>query len=316
MLYSQYMTHLVQSPEWGEFKSSFGTPAVRVGIIQYTKHKIPFTNLFYGYCPKVNPSDINWKEIEKSAKENHCININFDVPNVLKGSSKGKSAVETLQKNCRQAPKSTFARHNILLDITKSEEEILGNMHTKHRYNISYAQRKGVRVEKAKNQQDFEDFYNLTRETVERQKFYTHPKSYFQKIWDLMNPKGICHILIGKYENEALAAWLFFTYEGILYYPYGGSSEKHKNLQASSLIAWEGIKLGKKLGCHTFDMWGASDDPNDKSDPWYGFTNFKLRFGGRFVEYIDSYDLVVNKPMYYAFGLANFVRWKILNLLK
>jgi len=316
--------HVVQSKEWGEFKTKYGTPAVRVGNIQYTIHKVPYTGDFYAYCPKVKPIDINYEEVQDSLIKNNCIAINFDIPNVIKGSENESRAVEIFESKCKKSPKDTFAKFNILLDISKSEEEILNNMHKKHRYNIKYSQRNGVTVRKAENENDYDIFYTLLKDTAERQKYYIHPKGYYKKIWEQMGVQNIgtsksstiCHILIAELNSEPVASWMLFTYEGVLYYPYGGSSTQHKNLYASNLICWESILLGKKMGCENFDMWGAAKDPNDEEDSWQGFTNFKLKFGGKHVEYINSYDFVINEQMYNAFNIAQKVRWAILKLLK
>jgi lipid II:glycine glycyltransferase (peptidoglycan interpeptide bridge formation enzyme) len=309
-------THIVQSPEWGEFKTKYGTKAVRVGSIQYTIHKIPLTSSYYAYCPKVNPLAVEWELLKDSLNENSCVAINFDVPNTIKGSPGAIKAEEILGKHCVKSPRNTFAKKNILLDLNQDEGEILKNMHTKHRYNIGLSRRKGVEVREAQSTEDFELFYRLLRDTAERQKYLIHPFTYYQKIWEILHPKGMCRILTAYYQNEPLASWMFFVYDGVLYYPYGGSSEKHRNLFASTLLAWEGIRMGKEEGLKVFDMWGAADDITDKNDPWYGFTNFKLKFGGRLVEYIDSYDYTVNKPMYEMFNLAQNVRWKMLKILK
>lgn len=304
-------THVVQSPEWGNVKTKYGTKAVTGGGVQYTKHKIPLTDLYYAYCPKVDPFQINFDEVKKSLKKEGCIAINFDVPNVQKDATEARKATDFFEKDCIPSPRDTFAKHNITLDLRPTEEELLKNMHSKHRYNVRYAQRKGVWVHK-NNPNDFDTFYKLLEETAERQKYYIHPKKYYKLIWEILKPKSMCHIITAKYQNEALASWMLFSHENILYYPYGGSSEKHKNLFASNLLGWEAIKLGKRLGCHTFDMWGASENPNDKTNPWWGFTNFKLKFGGTHVTYIDSYDLVINQPVYTLFNIANNIRWKIL----
>jgi lipid II:glycine glycyltransferase (peptidoglycan interpeptide bridge formation enzyme) len=308
--------HIVQSPEWGDFKTKYGTPATRVGDVQYTKHRLYFLPLFYAYSPKVDPFKIRWEDLLNSLKENNCIAINFDVPNVIKKADCSLEVLHLFEEHCVKAPRDTFAKYNVLLDISVSEEDLLRKMHTKHRYNLGLAQRKGVTIKHGATLEDFEVFYKLQLETSARQKFYIHPKGYYQKIWELMYPKGMCHILTAYYQREALASWMLFTYEGVLYYPYGGSSEKFKNVFASTLVAWEAIKLGKSKACHTFDMWGASKDPYDTKDPWYGFTNFKLKFGGEYVEYVDSYDFVVNKFMYFVFNLAQKIRWKILRVLR
>jgi len=62
-----------------------------------------------------------------------------------------------------------------------------------------------------------------------------------------------------------------------------------------------------------FDMWGAT---NNEKDPWWGFTRFKLGYGGELVKYVDSYDLVLNKPVYYLFNLAYKVFWFVVKLFK
>lgn len=309
--------HVVQSPEWGKFKSSYGTTAVQVGDIQYTKHHIPMTDKYFAYCPKVDPNLINFSKLHKSLIENNCISANFDVPNVIKGTHDAEHALDIFHKNkCVKAPRDQFAKSNIILDLTKSDEQLLSSMHSKHRYNLRYAQRNSVVVREAETQKDFDIFYEMFNDTAIRQKYYVRPKGYYQKIWDLFRPSNMAHILIGEYQGVPLAGWMLFVYENILYYPYGGSSEKHKNLFGSTLVAWEAMRLGKRLNCHTFDMWGAGDDVNDTSDPWWGFTNFKIKFGGNYVKYMDSYDFVVNEPIYRMFSVANDLRWKVLHFLK
>lgn len=316
--------HIIQSPQWGEFKTSMGTNAIQAGGIQYTLHKFPYTGFNYAYAPKVNPQNIKWEPLIKSLKQNKCFVINFDVPNIVKNSKDGKftnvqdakNAEKILNEKCIKSNKNTFTKHNILLDLKPREDEILKNMHKKHRYNIRYSQKKGVTVKKATTQQDFDVFYEILKSTAERQKYYEHPKKYYQQIWEILEKKQICHIITAYFEETPLASWMLFNYNGILYYPYGGSTTEHKNLHASNLVGWEAIKLGKQLKCHTFDMWGAAKDPNDESDKDYGFTNFKLKFGGIHVEYIDSYDLVLNSAVFKTFNIANWARWKILKLLR
>ena len=309
-------THIVQSPEWGKFKTEYGTKAVRVGEVQYTIHRVPFTSVSYAYSPKVDPFKVDWDKLKDSLNENSCIAINFDVPNIIKGSDQEAHATDVFEDKCLKAPRDTFAASNILLNLTQSEEDLLNKMHKKHRYNLGLAQRKGVVVKKADTSETFETFYVLLKETSIRQKYYIHPRVYYQKIWDLLHPANIAHIVTAYYENDALASWMLFVYDGVIYYPYGGSSEQHKNLFASTLVAWESIKMGKEMNCQSFDMWGAAKDPQDLSDSWYGFTNFKLKFGGKFVEYISSYDWVLNRPLYDTFNFAQDIRWKILKALR
>ena len=82
--------HIVQTKEWGEFKSAYGTHAINVGDIQYTLHKIPKTKLYYAYAPKIVTPNIKWKELEQSLKKNNCFVLNFDVPNAKKRFGRSK----------------------------------------------------------------------------------------------------------------------------------------------------------------------------------------------------------------------------------
>lgn len=312
----QTLNHIVQSPEWAEFKNAYGTKTVSCGEIFYSKHHLPFSPYFVAYCPKVNPFLIDWDRLEESLKNENCISINFDVPNVTKGTHDEVKATEIFKTRCIKSAKETFAGNTIIVDLAKNEDELIKNMHPKHRYNMKLAQKHGVVVEKGKDTADFETFWKLLYATSLRQKYYVHPKRYYQKIWEVLSPKGMCHMLTAKHNGEALSSWMLFSYNNVFYYPYGGSSDKLHNLFPSNLLGWEAIKLGKELSCYTFDMWGASKNPNDQNDPWWGFTNFKLKFGGQLVEFMDSYDFVVNEHVYKIFNLANNLRWKLLKLIR
>jgi len=312
----QTTSHIVQTQEWAEFKTAYGTKTVRCGEIFYSKHKLPFSPYFIAYCPKVNPFIIDWEKLKESLKNEDCVSINFDVPNVVKDSPEVETAETILQNQCISAAKETFASSTVIIDLSRTEDELLKSLHSKHRYNMKLAQKNGVVIEEAKNMVDFETFFELLHATSIRQKYYVHPKHYYQKIWETLAPKSMCYILTAKYQGQALASWMLFSYKDVLYYPYGGSANKMHNLFPSNLLGWEAIRFGKKLGCTSFDMWGACKDINDQTDPWWGFTNFKLKFGGQLMEFMDSYDLVINAKVYKMFNLANNLRWKILKLIR
>jgi len=300
-------SHIVQSQEWGEVKTLLGTKSVMMkGGVRFTLHKIPILNKNFGFCPKVNPEKIDWQEAGKIGKDNNCVCIRFDVPNSIKG-----KYTSTFSKHCQKSPKSTFAKKTVFLDITKSEEDILKNMHPKTRYNIKLAAKKGV-VVKEGDEKDLDIFLRLQRETADRQKFYIHKDSYYKTIYSQLLKAHLVHSLIACKDNTPLTAWLLFVYEKVIYYVYGGSSNEHKDLMPSNLIAWETIKLGKRLGCNYFDMWGIADNPDNEKDPWYGFTKFKLGFGGEIIEFEDSWDLVINPVFYRLFNFLDIVRWFVL----
>ena len=318
--------HILQTKAWGDFKEAFGTEVVRAGGVQYTKHKIPFIGRYVAYCPRIDPTNIAFDELKESLKRNNCVYINFDVPNVIIKAStqlgvwssifapEKESRLVFKNLQCVKSPKDTFARGNVLIDLTKSEAELLEDMHPKRRYNIKLAQKKGVKVKTDSSKAGFEVFYQLLKETATLQKYFIHPKEYYEKVWEILGPNGEdkLEILTSYYEKTPLASWMLFFHDNVLYYPYGGSSAQMRDLHASELLGWEVMLYGKSNGCELFDMWGAAVEPLDEKDEYFGFTQFKQRYGGTHVVYLELHDYVCEPFWYALFNLANDIRWKIL----
>jgi len=317
--YNQVVTHVIQSWEWGEFRKSLGLPLLRYGIFrngklykafQLTLHKIPYTRLFVGYLPKGPLPD---KELHQAltqiGKENNCAFIKLE-PDVLGG---GKPF--SVYPSFLPSPKPLFTKYNFVLDLTPSEEELLKKMHSKTRYNIRLAEKKGVIVEERIDEKGLEIYLDLYFETTRRQNYHGHNRQYHTKVFETFKQTGQVRFLIASYNKTPLTAWMLLDFNDKLYYPYGGSSLKHRDVMASNLIAWEAIKLGKKLDLKTFDMWGAlGPDPNPK-DPWFGFHKFKMGYGGDLVEYLGTYDLVFKASIYQAFTMIDrFTKLKVLLL--
>jgi len=311
-------SHIIQSFLWGNFREKTGVTVKRVGLFkndalvssyQLTFHRIPKTNFTVGYLPKSNiPEPQILDFLTKLGQKEKAIFIKIE-PNVEKSPQVKRVKELLLHKNIVQSPKTIFAPNTFWIDLTQTEEELFSKMHPKTRYNIRLAQRHGVVVEEKDDEESLEVFLKLQRETTRRQKFYTHPDNYFRKMWQTLKPQKMIHLLLASYKKETLVAWVLFRFKDTIYYPYGGSSEKYKNLMASNLIAWEAIKLGKKSGCKVFDFWGAlSENPNPE-DPWYGFHRFKAGYGGRLTEFVGTYDLVINPLLYKMFLLADKIRW-------
>lgn len=302
--YEKLVDHIVQSWEWGEFRKSLGLPFLRYGIFQngkmkrvfeLTLHRIPFTNYFVGYLPKGPLPDKEFTEALKIiGKENRCAYIKVE-PNILASPS------VKIYQEFKRSPKPLFTKYNFIVDLTQSEEDLLKNMHPKTRYNIRLADKKGVTVEERVDDEAFEIYLKLYFETTKRQNYYGHSESYHRKTWKILKGANMARILIGFYNKKPLTAWMLFNFKDTLYYPYGGSSIEHKDVMSNNIVAWEAIKVGKRMGLKSFDMWGALGPAADSKDPWFGFHDFKRKYGGKLVEYVGTYDLVFNKPLYNIF---------------
>lgn len=334
-LFNAVVTHPLQSWEWGEFRKKTGIKVIRriflkgkkhVHAFQLTVHRIPRIGYTLGYLPKgLMPTAEVIVELKNIGKDERCIFIKLE-PNVEK--DKGLMMNDELKKSSHPL----FTKYTFQLDLTKSEEELLKNMHSKTRYNIKVAQRYGVTVEEDNSGEAFETYIKLMHETTKRQRYYAHTEKYHRQMWATLrsqksevthstssgqgSQKLSAHLLVARYKNVPLVTWVVFVFNNILYYPYGASSNEHREVMVSNLMMWEAIRFGKKMGCHTFDMWGSLGPNPDPKDPWYGFHRFKEGYGGRLVEFVGSYDLVLNPFLYQLYNLAHRARWLYLRIKK
>lgn len=321
--YNSVVEHPVQAWEWGEFKKNTGVEVVRIGCFeknhlrkafQLTFHSIPKTSLTVGYFAKGPAPDTSMLEVLVDlGKKKNAVFIKLE-PNTLKNESENK--IDELENKFNLVKgRVVFTPYTFLIDLAKSEEELLASMKAKTRYNLHLAERQGVKVGEDNSTKAFEMYLKLTRETSRRQGFYAHDEEYHRLMWEILQPAGIAHLLTATWKDRFLVTWIVFVFKNVLYYPYGASNSEYRNLMASNLIMWEAIKFGKKSGCERFDLWGSLGPDADKKDPWYGFHKFKEGYGGKLVEFLGTYDLVVNPQLYPIYKMTDAVRWKFLRFV-
>ena len=324
--YDKLVTHVIQSWDWGEFRKNLGLPLLRyslskngklVSAFQLTFHKIPITNQYVGYLPKGPFPDKDLADaLTKIGQENNCAFIKIE-PDILIDNGQLK-----IDNSFHKSPKPLFTKYNFVIDLTKSEDELLKSFHQKTRYNIKIAQKHNVKVEVTTSDKAFENYLKLYFQTTKRQGYHGHNEEYHRKVWETLRDAGMARLLIAYYQPSTinhklpLTTWMLLSFKDTLYYPYGGSSSENREVMANNLVCWEAIKLGKKLKLKKFDMWGALGPDANPSDPWYGFHKFKQGYGGELVEYLGTYDLIFNWPVYILFTFIDKLTLLKLFLLK
>jgi len=323
-LYNSAVGHIIQSWEWGEFRKKAGLDLVRLGhfentnlisAYQLTFHPVQILGQTIGYFPKGPiPDEKMIQSLTTLAQQKNAAYIKIE-PNVI-----ADDKLETEKKfkalGLTQSKKSLFTKYNFLIDLTKQEETLLAMMHPKTRYNIGIAQKKGVQVYESTKEEDFEIYLKLYFETTKRQKYFGHTRDYHKLVWETLMPQKMARLIIAKYLNQPLVAWMLLNFKDTVYYPYGGSSNQYKEVMASNLVAWEAIKLSKKMGFKIFDMWGALAPDPKENDPWYGFHRFKAGYGPIHVEYVGTYDLILKPKLYNTLNIADKLRWTFLRAIR
>lgn len=325
-IYNQVVNHPLQSWEWGEFKQKTGLDVERIGVfedsklthgMQITFHPVPFLNKNIGYFPKgYMPDATQLASIRDLALKNNAIFIKLE-PNVSEKvgvkSAHGSVTKFLLENDCVPG-KPLFTKYTFKLDLSPSEETLFKNLESKTRYNVNLAYKKGVTIFENTSEEGMEQYIEILQETTKRQGFYAHSPEYFRDMWRKLKGSKMIRIFNAVYEGEVLTSWIMFIFNGTIYYPYGSSKSKNRNVMASNLMMWEMIKLGKREGCHTLDMWGSLGPEPAKNHQWYGFHKFKKGYGGDLTEFLGTYDYVIDFPMYKIFNIMDSMRWKFLKL--
>ena len=304
--HNKMASHPLQTWEWGEFRKKWGNEIIRTNYGQLTLHKLPLIPFKVGMLIKgPTPTKKILDDLKKLSKKEKLIFIKLE-PNI----SKNEKSIKLLKQNGAVPGKTLFTPTSFWIDLASNEEDLMKSFQSKTRYNIRLAQRKEVVVREDNSDKAFEKYIQLTKETVERQGFYAHSEKYHRLMWKTLHKemvqkgeKPIARLLAAHYKGEIITTWIVFVWKDFLYYPYGASANKHKNVMANNLVMWEAIKYGKELGLKTFDLWGR--------EPGKGFTRFKEGYNPKVIEFLGTWDLITS-PLYYLYRAAEMFRWTLL----
>jgi len=325
-VYDTVITHPVQTWAWGDFLKTQGHTVYRLGVFDKSKlvsgytinfHRLPHTKYTIGVLqrgPAINVDMLS--NIKNIGQKENAIFIKIEPDVIAKQiDTDGKTTdINPLPEfnDLVISPKVAFFPHSYIIDLTKSEDQLLADMHPKTRYNIKVANRHSVEVVEDNTDAGFQKYLDLLWRTTKRQGFYLHTKSYHQQLWQTLKKTGLIHILLATYQGKLLTAMMFFAIKDRFFYPYGASSNQHRNVMASTLTMWQAVLLGQKLDCTSFDMWGSLGPNAKASQNGYGFHRFKQGFGGQLVQFVGTYDYVLNPNFYKIYNLVDKLRWKIL----
>ncbi len=188
-------------------------------------------------------------------------------------------------------------RETLCVDLRPPEVEILVQMKPKGRYNIRLAQRHGVTVAEDSSAKALADFLAIYRETAARQPMSEKPDSYFEALHETLATAKTGSFFFAEHEGKRLAAAVVIFFGEKATYFYGGSLGEQRQLMAPYLLHWEIMRAAKARGCAWYDFWGISPADNPEH-PWWDFSVFKRKFGGREFQLVPTLDLVYDAAAY------------------
>ncbi len=286
---------ILQSWAWGEFQENLGYKVHRFSGDDYAilavETPLPLGKK-YIYCPR--------------APLGNCQAALSDLKNLASDHSIVFIRLEPSEKiTLPLSPKETQPQQVWMLDLNKSEEELLIGMKPKTRYNINLAGRKGVVIREG-GKPDLIELYKLFLETAARANFRLHPQNYYWQMYESLTPDKL-KILVAEYQGQILSGMMLALFGDTASYLHGGSGSRMRDAMAPYLLHWEAIKRSKQAGLAYYDFGGISSDIKSPAS-WAGITRFKKSFGGFEVKYPGSFDLVLSPVWYNVYKNARLLR--------
>jgi len=196
--------------------------------------------------------------------------------------------------------------------LNADEADILAQMKQKGRYNIKLAEKKGVLIREADPKakafnKDIDDFYQLLRQTTERDAFSGHDKEYYHNMVNTLGASGKAKLYLAEYEKEVIAGMIATHFKDVATYYYGASGNKHRNVMAPYLLQWHAMREAKKAGFHFYDFLGIAP-AGFKKHAWAGVTEFKNKFGGEEVAFEPAKEYAFKPFLYWLYRLYKALR--------
>lgn len=302
--------HLLQTWKWGEFKSLHDWVPARVALSSDDVVKIAAQVLFrrvgpfsVAYVPR-GPiaDDISLGElaaftqsIDTECRRHRSIAVLIEPEGSSLPVRIGDAALWSANDVLVQP------RRTIKVSVQKSDEDLLGGMKPKTRYNVRLAQRRGVSVRRG-DVRDVPTFYDLLQETSIRDAFGVHSIEYFDDMLRVFGDDAA--IFIAEFESEPAAALLALRSANEVIYMYGATATKFQRHMPAYLIQFAAMRWARDSGCESYDLWGipTSEAPPTTTgegghslnvrDGMWGVYRFKQGFGGETVGYPGMFERV------------------------
>ncbi|MDC7227253.1 MAG: peptidoglycan bridge formation glycyltransferase FemA/FemB family protein [Spirochaetales bacterium] len=348
-------SNMLQSSFWGSLKQEFGWQAFAFSLCddEPVAHTLlvlvrelgagqSLAYIPHGPMKNSGPTAESWEASAELAEAlrphlpGSCMFIRFDppwgitTPAIAKepagypetelsplGTQNANTGDKSAARAFRKARMDIQPPSTVILDLNKTEDELLAGMKSKTRYNIRLAAKKGVEVRTA-GIEDLPEWYELYRVTAERDKIALHGYDYYERIFELAAEQTgsgcapelrlLQAVIDGVVEAGIITAWQGAPgVDRLATYLYGASSNNKRNYMPAYALQWEAIKQAAAAGCTGYDFFGIP--PVDNPDhPMYGLYRFKTGFGGEILHRPGCWDFPYKKAAYAAFSTAEKAR--------
>ena len=205
----------------------------------------------------------------------------------------------------RQSSNTILIPRTLILDLTKSEDDLLAVMAKKTRQYIRKSgSEAGLEIRQVKSREELADCLAIYKQTAERAGFGLHGDQYYYDIFDMLGE--FSPVTAAFYEGKPVAfLWLAIS-EQTAFELYGGMNDEGQRLRANYALKWHTIQLMKKWGISRYDFNGLLND---------GVSTFKQGFADHEDMLAGTYDKPLS-PLYAVWSSGLPCAKKVLRKIK
>ena len=282
--------HPLQLWGWGDTKASHGWHAERifaydldervVGAAQILVRRLPWPFKALAYVPRgpvvaaENAAAFLEAISNYSRSQYGAVGLTIepdwtDIPPMPKGWKHGRNTI--------------LIPHTLILDLSKSEEELLAPMSKKTRQYIrKSSSEEGIEIRQVKDREELEKCLQVYRETAKRAGFALHDNHYYFDVFDNL---GEASPIFAAYKDGWPVAFLWLAISASTAFElYGGMNDEGQELRANYALKWHAISKMREWGIERYDMNGLVSD---------GVSNFKRGFA----DHEDTLVGTLDKPL-------------------
>lgn len=304
--------HPLQLWGWGATKSSHGWHAERlfasdidghtIGAAQILIRKLPWPFKALAYIPRGPIVGQNYTGEILDALSNH---VRSQYGAVTLTIEPDWTDLPKLPKGWKKAENTILIPQTLILDLSKSEDELLAPMSKKTRQYIRKSgNEEGMIIRKIKGWGEFEACMDIYHQTAQRAGFALHDDDYYRDVFENL---GEASPVFAAFLDGKPVAFLWLAISASTAFElYGGMDDKGQELRANYALKWHAILKAKEWGIERYDMNGLVSD---------GVSNFKRSFADHEDLLVGTYDKPLS-PLYIVWTKLLPLGKKIIRTIK
>ncbi|PYI68415.1 methicillin resistance protein [Arthrobacter livingstonensis] len=295
--------HPMQLWGWGETKAAHNWSVDRVmvrdasgelvGSAQILLRKLPFPFRSLAYLAR-GPQAAAGREIEVLAAVAHHVKAVHKSVALSMEPDWDEAAVSTASlpaAGWRRSESTILIPRTLILDLGRSEDELLAAMSKKTRQYIRKSGREALEY-RAVTAAELPACLAVYKETAQRAGFGIHADAYYL---DIFSNLGEGSPVYGAFDGDSVVSFLWLAAsDSTAFELYGGMTDAGSNLRANFSLKWLAIQEMKARGITRYDFNGLLND---------GVSKFKFGFADHENMLAGTWDKGLS-PLYPVFAKA------------